>query len=183
MSPKNFKALQPFCIHLAGTGDHGFWRRKALLGRPLAKDHGITSVLLENPFYGDRKPKDQIRSKLFNVSDIFLMGGCLIAECIALLHWAEREGFGPLGLTGVSMGGHMASLAATNWYKPIVLVPCLSWSTASGVFTEVCINNIEIPMTQAECIKIHVTQVKCIFLCFEVYMLVCSQLPCQTIET
>lgn len=29
----------------------------------------------------------------------------------------------------------MASLAATNWPEPIVLVPCLSWSTASAVFT------------------------------------------------
>ena len=29
----------------------------------------------------------------------------------------------------------MASLAASSWPKPIVLVPCLSWSTASGVFT------------------------------------------------
>lgn len=31
----------------------------------------------------------------------------------------------------------MASLAATNWPKPLVLVPCLSWSTASAVFTKV----------------------------------------------
>lgn len=30
----------------------------------------------------------------------------------------------------------MASLAATNWPKPLVLVPCLSWSTAAAVFTE-----------------------------------------------
>lgn len=30
----------------------------------------------------------------------------------------------------------MASLAATNWPKPLVLVPCLSWSTASSVFTQ-----------------------------------------------
>lgn len=29
----------------------------------------------------------------------------------------------------------MASLAASNWPKPLVLVPCLSWSTASAVFT------------------------------------------------
>ncbi|XP_030375357.1 protein ABHD18 isoform X2 [Scaptodrosophila lebanonensis] len=63
------------------------------------------------------------------------MGGCLILECLVLLHWCERNGFGPLGVTGLSMGGHMASLAATNWPKPIVLVPCLSWSTASAVFT------------------------------------------------
>lgn len=30
----------------------------------------------------------------------------------------------------------MASLAATNWPKPIPLIPCLSWSTASPVFTQ-----------------------------------------------
>lgn len=30
----------------------------------------------------------------------------------------------------------MASVAATNWHKPLVLVPCLSWSTASSVFTQ-----------------------------------------------
>jgi hypothetical protein len=30
----------------------------------------------------------------------------------------------------------MASLAAANWPKPISLIPCLSWSTASPVFTE-----------------------------------------------
>uniref|UniRef100_A0A8C5SE00 Protein ABHD18 n=1 Tax=Laticauda laticaudata TaxID=8630 RepID=A0A8C5SE00_LATLA len=29
----------------------------------------------------------------------------------------------------------MASLAVSNWPKPLPLVPCLSWSTASGVFT------------------------------------------------
>lgn len=29
----------------------------------------------------------------------------------------------------------MASLAASSWPKPVVLVPCLSWSTAAGVFT------------------------------------------------
>lgn len=30
----------------------------------------------------------------------------------------------------------MASLAATNWPKPLVVVPCLSWSTAAAVFTQ-----------------------------------------------
>ena len=31
----------------------------------------------------------------------------------------------------------MASLAATAWPRPLALVPCLSWSTASTAFTEV----------------------------------------------
>ncbi|EDW76804.2 uncharacterized protein Dwil_GK18793 [Drosophila willistoni] len=126
---------KPVCIHLAGTGDHFFWRRRNFIAKPLLKDANIGSIILENPFYGLRKPDDQIRSNLHNVSDIFVMGGCLILECLVLLHWCERNGFGPLGVTGLSMGGHMASLAATNWPKPLVLVPCLSWSTASAVFT------------------------------------------------
>ncbi|EDV97384.1 protein ABHD18 isoform X1 [Drosophila grimshawi] len=126
---------KPICIHLAGTGDHFFWRRRNFIAKPLMKDANIGSIILENPFYGLRKPDDQIRSNLRNVSDIFVMGGCLILECLVLLHWCERNGFGPLGVTGLSMGGHMASLAATNWPKPLVLVPCLSWSTASAVFT------------------------------------------------
>jgi len=50
------------------------------------------------------------RSILCNVSDIFVMGGCLILESLVLLHWCEREGFGPLGVTGLSMGGHVSIL-------------------------------------------------------------------------
>ncbi|KAI8521716.1 hypothetical protein Bbelb_014700 [Branchiostoma belcheri] len=83
-----------------------------------------------------REAETASRSSLLNVSDIFVMGGALILESQVLLHWCERQGLGPLGLTGISMGGHMASLAASNWPKPIALVPCLSWSTASSVFTQ-----------------------------------------------
>ncbi|CAH0713723.1 unnamed protein product, partial [Brenthis ino] len=127
---------KPVCLHLAGTGDHFFWRRRNLMVKPLLKEAGIGGIILENPFYGLRKPTDQIRSSLHNVSDIFVMGGCLILESLVLFHWCERNGLGPLGVTGLSMGGHMASLAATNWPKPLVLVPCLSWSTASAVFLQ-----------------------------------------------
>lgn len=127
---------KPVCLHLAGTGDHFFWRRRNLMVKPLLKEAGIGGIILENPFYGLRKPTDQVRSSLHNVSDIFVMGGCLILESLVLFHWCERNGLGPLGVTGLSMGGHMASLAATNWPKPLVLVPCLSWSTASAVFLQ-----------------------------------------------
>ncbi|RZF38662.1 hypothetical protein LSTR_LSTR003468 [Laodelphax striatellus] len=132
----NSNHYKPACIHLAGTGDHHFWRRRMFLAKPLLKEAGIGAILLENPFYGTRKPKDQVASVLHNVSDIFVMGGCLMMESLVLLHWSEKLGFGPLGVTGLSMGGHMASLAATAWPKPLVLVPCLSWSTASSAFTE-----------------------------------------------
>uniref|UniRef100_A0A3B3IK13 Abhydrolase domain containing 18 n=1 Tax=Oryzias latipes TaxID=8090 RepID=A0A3B3IK13_ORYLA len=127
--PKVWKKNRPVCIQLAGTGDHFFWRRRTLMARPMIKEAGIASLLLENPYY------ILLRSSLKNVSDLFVMGGALILESTALLRWLEREGYWPLGMTGISMGGYMASLAVTNWPKPIPLVPCLSWSTASSVFT------------------------------------------------
>ncbi|KAK7922306.1 hypothetical protein WMY93_009208 [Mugilogobius chulae] len=147
--PKRWQKNQPVCVHLAGTGDHFFWRRRTLMARPMVKEAGMASLLLENPYYilsdtaltkplpshGLRKPKDQLRSCLKNVSDLFVMGGALILESTVLLRWLEKEGYWPLGMTGISMGGYMASLAVTNWPKPIPLIPCLSWSTASSVFT------------------------------------------------
>lgn len=131
------RGRKPLCLHLAGTGDHHFWRRRNLMAKPLAKEYGIASILLENPFYGVRKPNNQVRSSLRHVVDLFIMGAALIVESLVLLHWGERQGYGPLGITGISMGGHMASLACTAWPKPLAIVPCLSWTTASCVFTQV----------------------------------------------
>jgi len=103
---------------------------------PMIKEKKIGSIILENPFYGVRKPKSQLRSSLHHVSDLFLMGACLIMESQVLLRWATNEGFGPLCCHGISMGGHMASLAASAWPKPIGLVPCLSWTSASVTFCQ-----------------------------------------------
>ncbi|KAM4621540.1 protein ABHD18 isoform 1-T1 [Polymixia lowei] len=133
--PKKWQRHRPVCIHLAGTGDHFFWRRRTLMARPMIKETGMASLLLENPYYILLLETLYLRSSLKNVSDLLVMGGALILESAVLLHWLEREGYWPLGMTGISMGGYMASLAVTNWPKPIPLIPCLSWSTASSVFT------------------------------------------------
>ena len=69
---------------------------------------GIGAILLENPFYGSRKPAEQVRSQLHYVSDLFVMGLALILECLLILRWLEGEGLGPVGLTGISMGGHVS---------------------------------------------------------------------------
>ena len=64
------------------------------------------------------------------------MGACLIMEAQVLLNWAEKEGCWPLACHGISMGGHMASLAASAWPKPIALVPCLAWTSGSVTFCQ-----------------------------------------------
>lgn len=37
-----------------------FWRRRTFIAKPLLREAGIGAILLENPFYGDRKPDDQV---------------------------------------------------------------------------------------------------------------------------
>jgi hypothetical protein len=48
--PKKRPRLPSVCLHLAGTGDHLFWRRRNFIAKPLAREKGIASVLLENPY-------------------------------------------------------------------------------------------------------------------------------------
>jgi hypothetical protein len=42
------------------------------------------------------------------------MGGALMLETIAVLHWCEKLKLTPAILHGFSLGGHMASLAFTT---------------------------------------------------------------------
>lgn len=56
----NDEDYKPVCLHLAGTGDHYFWRRRNLIAKPLMKEGNMGQILLENPYYGLRKPEDQM---------------------------------------------------------------------------------------------------------------------------
>jgi hypothetical protein len=42
------------------SGDHYFWRRRRMMALPMVRERGIGSIILENPFYGLRKPKYQV---------------------------------------------------------------------------------------------------------------------------
>ena len=42
------------------------------------------------------------------MTDLFVMGLALIHESILLGGWLESQGLGPVGLTGISMGGHVS---------------------------------------------------------------------------
>jgi hypothetical protein len=51
---------KPVVLHYAGTGDQGYTRRRVILAKPLMNEHKIGSVIIENPFYGTRRPKEQL---------------------------------------------------------------------------------------------------------------------------
>jgi len=48
------------------------------------------------------------RSSLCYVSDLLVMGAALMLESYALHDWLHHQGIGPVGITGMSMGGHVS---------------------------------------------------------------------------
>jgi len=96
----------PVMLHLASTGDHGFWRRRLLHAIPLAQRHQVGSLILETPLYGARRPKAQLRSNLRYVSDLYTMGLANIFEAVPMMHWLAHHGMGTLGVGGFSVRHH-----------------------------------------------------------------------------
>jgi hypothetical protein len=102
---------------------------------PLSK-RGIGSLILENPFYGKRRPAGQHKKMLRSFSDLFLMGGATFMEGRALLDWLQQEGYLRTGVSGISMGGHMAAMVGSLSPVPVAIVPCIAPHSPSAVFTE-----------------------------------------------
>ncbi|TKY53281.1 C4orf29-like protein [Spatholobus suberectus] len=122
-------------LHLAGTGDHTFERRLRL-GGPLLKEN-IATMVLESPFYGQRRPMLQRGAKLLCVSDLLLLGRATIEEARSLLHWMDTEaGFGKMGVCGLSMGGVHAAMVGSLHPTPVATFPFLSPHSAVVAFCE-----------------------------------------------
>jgi len=133
--PRDWSRRTPVCLHFAATGDEGFERRRKALALPLIRS-GIGSLILENPYYGRRRPPGQ-HSKMLNVfSDLWLMAGATIAEGRSLVDWLRREGFERLGVCGISMGGSMAARTAALDPEPLAVTALITPHSTSAVFTE-----------------------------------------------
>lgn len=136
LAPKSVSPHNTACVvHLAGTGDHSFERRLRL-GGPLLKQN-IATMVLESPFYGQRRPMLQRGSKLLCVSDLLLLGSATIDEARSLLYWLDTEaGFGKTGVCGLSMGGVHAAMVGSLHPTPLATLPFLSPHSAVVAFCE-----------------------------------------------
>jgi hypothetical protein len=133
--PRGADARTPVCVHFAATGDEGFERRRRTLALPLARE-GIGSLLLENPFYGRRRPPDQHGKMLNRFSDLWAMGGATVLEGRALVRWLGEAGCERIGVSGVSMGGGMAAQVGVLAERPVAIASFITPNSASAVFTE-----------------------------------------------
>ncbi len=109
-------------LHLAASGDQGFAVRLRFAA-PLL-ERGIGALVLENPFYGERRPANQVGPAVRSVSDLHLMGSATFQEGRALLRWMREElRIALVGVVGFSMGGQMAAMAGAAVPFPCAIVP------------------------------------------------------------
>jgi dienelactone hydrolase len=114
--------LRAVAVHLAASGDQGFGVRLRFAA-PLLES-GIGAIVLEQPFYGSRRPEAQVGPAIRSVSDLHLMGAAAFQEGRALLRWARDVLGVPLvGVTGFSMGGQMAAMVGASVPFPCAVVP------------------------------------------------------------
>lgn len=124
----------PVCLMLAATGEEGFVRRR-LFAAPLVRA-GIGALLLENPYYGRRRPRGQLGPALRTVADQFAMNTSTVEEARALLAWLVREGHAQVGATGYSQGGMMAAFAGALTPFEMAVIPRGAGASARPIFTE-----------------------------------------------
>jgi hypothetical protein len=135
-TPGAAAASKGLVVLLAGTGEHGFHRRMAFASVPLAM-RGISSIILESPYYGLRKPPEQRGSKLRFVSDLTVLGRTTIEETCSLVKWAHDElGVRNISVAGVSMGGLHAAMTAALSQLEVGAVSYLGPHSAAPVFTQ-----------------------------------------------
>lgn len=126
-------ARAPVCLVLASTAEEGFARR-----RPLARflvSRGLSVVLVENAFYGTRRPLGQRGPMLRTVADQFAMNTATVEEACGLLRTFHEEGV-EVGVTGFSQGGVMAAFAAALSNFAIAAVPRGAARASQPIFTE-----------------------------------------------
>lgn len=135
LKPEHWTSETPLVLQLAATGDQGFETRQRLIAEPLL-ELGIGSVILENPFYGTRRPPDQVRTYLRTVSDLWALGLAVVAEARALLSGLRQEGFCHLGICGASLGGAMASHVGALCPFALAICSCIAPHSARPVYLD-----------------------------------------------
>lgn len=124
----------PVAVLLAATGEEGFGMRRGLARRLAAA--GIGALMLENPFYGARRPPGQRMGLLRTVQDQFAMNCATVDEAVALMAWLRARGHARVGASGYSQGGMMAAFAGALSSAAVAVVPRAAGRAAAPIFTE-----------------------------------------------
>jgi hypothetical protein len=133
--------VRAVALHLAASGDQGFGVRLRFAA-PLL-EHGIGALVLENAYYGARRPANQPRHAYRSISDLHLMGAATYQEGRALLRWLRETLRVPLaGVTGFSMGGQFAAMIGASTPFPCAVVPIAAPCSPDTVLREGVLHHV-----------------------------------------
>lgn len=110
------------------------YRFRSRLARGLLV-HDIGTVMLQHPFYGDRRREPDIETPITYVSDFALMGTAAVLEGRALASWLRDRGH-RVGLSGFSMGGNIAGFVTAITDFPVASAPIAAAYSPGPVFTD-----------------------------------------------
>jgi pimeloyl-ACP methyl ester carboxylesterase len=117
-------------VMVAAWNDHGYATRTGLATRLAAR--GVTTVMLENPYYGTRRAWDD--PPIRTVADFAVMGRAAVAEGRALLaHFSTSH---RVGISGYSMGGNIAALIGALMDRPVAIAALAASHSPGPVWTD-----------------------------------------------
>jgi hypothetical protein len=120
------------CLIMAAFNDHGYGTRMKIARRLACRR--IASVLLENPYYGVRRPAPG--QPLRTVVDFYAMGAAAVLEGRAVLSALHNETGLQLGVAGYSMGGNIAALISATIPFPIATAGLAASHSPGPVWSE-----------------------------------------------
>jgi hypothetical protein len=120
------------CLLMPAWNDHGYAARLALARRLVG--HGIGSLLLENPYYGERRGAADRDPAIRTVADFALMGMGAIQEGRGLV--AGLTPVHRVGVAGFSMGGNLAALVSATTQGPLATAPLAASHSPGPVYLD-----------------------------------------------
>ncbi len=120
-------------VMMAAWNEHDS-RARFGIARRLAQ-RGIGTLVLENPYYGVRRPDDHDGQPIRTVDDFFRMGIGALTEGRGLLATVRSWGKVP-GVAGYSMGGNLAALVSSTMPFPVATAPLAASYSPSPVYLD-----------------------------------------------
>ncbi len=107
-------------VLMAAWNDHDYRTRLTLVR--LLLERGIGAAMLENPYYGDRRPDPEDPQPMSDVATFGTMGRATVLDGRVLADHLRRAGH-TVGVSGFSMGGNMAAFVAATLPFPVAASP------------------------------------------------------------
>jgi hypothetical protein len=128
------RAPKAYGIALAAWNDETFDFRLRLMA-PLIRA-GLAVLMPENPLYGSRRLSGRRSGSPHTVEEFLQLGFGTVSEARGLLAGLRNDGVQTMGVSGFSMGGHMAALTAASVPWPVGVVAIAPSCTPSSVFID-----------------------------------------------